>query len=183
MRSVRLRLSDFGCLSVVVLLCIGLSGLRVGFTDLLESTPSFLLGRRPLTLVLPPNTKIPPELLLGVKRRRHNLQLTLENLLALEPETLSDKARFEYPATLDNLTSVDETLDNRTSADEENVDTPKQTFYYPKRMDPRDRHEGNYKDYGNVDVRFLEKSGVARRIYLNAMTCTEGQRAGKEKQR
>lgn len=159
----RLRFVDFVYLFSVGLLCIGLSGLK-GFNDLLESPPNFLIGHRPRTL-LPPNSKIPPELRLGVERRRLPLQLLLEGVVAQGKEPPTDTAPPRSHETLDNRTSVDDILDNRTATEKYRY-ALRPTFSYPKRMSSRVYQEGTrYKDFGNVNLRFLENSGDTRRIY------------------
>lgn len=125
----------------------------------LSRAKDLVLPNKSTTIVhLPPNHKIPTELLLSVQRRTHlELPLVTLNSLKLQPPQRAQEkeSSFEYP-------------DNSTSLHNEEEDSYHDNeMYYPDDMDDGVWYEGQYHDYGVIhdELRFLTEEGEPRRIY------------------
>ena len=133
--------------------------MTIGLQKLVETAANFGLSRqKSTTIILPPNTIVPRQLLASVQRHTSTVDvpLLIEWPLKSHDDTLlllEEQEDFHYP---------NETLDNATSS---SIPRKVEDLYYPAEMDDEVYREQEYKDFGDVDIRFVTEEGQSRKIY------------------
>jgi hypothetical protein len=176
--------------------CAGLSGITIGYhyysfmptRTNLDAASTFLISKpRQSILLLPPNDKIPLELLTSVTRQSGSLlPLKLAYLSLDDPTVTTTGIRTTTTTTVtqqepSSLAYPQEQLVNSTSS---LATTPlyNQINYPPDTLDDGFYSDKNNADYGDVDVRFLTHDGQRRTIYRESWE-TQGQARNLDQER
>ena len=166
-RRQRPLLLDIMCLSFVAAVCVGLSGVSVGFQQRLTASTTnsmwmpFRNDKKQKTTQLPPNTNLPPHLLAS-SVQRHAISDTTDNhnmpLLFVAIQT--QRAMLQH---MTKLQQQQQQLNNSTTTAGAAL-KPKH-FSYPRPMEQAEFRDGFRADFGTVDLRFLTENDHSRKIY------------------
>lgn len=134
----RNRLYIGGCTALI----ISLVGVSIGLYDVVSHLTETTKPKK-TTMILPPNDKVPKELLSGVSRSFSEIPIVFRGTLPVARHLKAGE--FQYP---------DEILENKYFG-----------FHYPEKLDDDILQEWKEADYGPIDIKFITEENQRRNIY------------------